>query len=85
MLFWGQVMWKIYEKPSSEIVRSDLMGANQKVIVRENLGIISGLTIDYHRSILYWSDKYLNSIEGVDFDGNNRKAILADLTVRIHT
>ncbi|XP_031780788.1 vitellogenin receptor isoform X1 [Nasonia vitripennis] len=82
MLFWGQVMWKIYEKPSSEIVRSDLMGANQKVIVRDNLGIISGLTIDYHRSILYWSDKYLNSIEGVDFDGKNRKAIVADLTTK---
>lgn len=75
-------MWKLYEKPSSEIKRSDLLGVDAKTIVHEKLGIVSGLTIDHHRSILYWADNYMTSIESVDFDGNNRKTIERVLIVR---
>ncbi|XP_014204223.1 vitellogenin receptor [Copidosoma floridanum] len=80
ILFWGEVEWKVlFDKPKGEIRRSDLMGNNIKVIVNDTLGIVSGLTIDHQRSLIYWADNYLASVECVDFDGNNRKAILADL------
>ncbi|KAJ8672687.1 hypothetical protein QAD02_003947, partial [Eretmocerus hayati] len=79
-LFWSQVRWKVLEKHLSQIVRSDLMGADQQVIVSENAFVVSGLAIDHHRSILYWADNTGNSIESVDFDGHNRKTILAGPT-----
>ena len=82
MLFWSQVIWRIYEKPTSEILRTNLLGVDEKVIIPGNVGIISGLTIDHYRSLLYWADNYQTSIESADFDGMNRKVILADLIVR---
>jgi hypothetical protein len=81
ILFWSEVTWKIYEKSTSQIVRSNMIGDNQKIIVRENLSIVTGLTIDTQRSILYWADNYEATIECVDFNGGNRKIILEHLLV----
>ena len=82
-LFWSQVTWKIYEPPSGEIIRTDLSGAGQRIIVNENVGVVSGLTIDHERSMLYWADNYQTNIDSVDFDGNNRKVVLPALLVRL--
>ncbi|XP_011501063.1 PREDICTED: vitellogenin receptor [Ceratosolen solmsi marchali] len=82
ILFWSEVTWKIYEKSTSEIMRSDVIGADKKIIVHDNLGIVTGLTIDTHRSIVYWADNYEATIECIDYNGDNRKVILEHLLMK---
>lgn len=60
-------------------MRSGLAGENKTCIVHENLGSVSGLAIDHHRTILYWADHSNSKIESVDFNGVNRKIIESDL------
>ena len=46
-------------------------------IVSTKLYWPNGLTVDYPNSLLYFADAYLDFIDYCDYDGNNRKQVLA--------
>ena len=54
------------------IDRSDLYGANRKVIVNNNLKWPNDLAIDHKSNQIYWIDAYLEVLASVDCDGNGR-------------
>ncbi|XP_058806257.1 vitellogenin receptor-like [Phymastichus coffea] len=79
ILFFAQTRWQMSNAPTAEIIRSDLIGSNQKTVVDKSLGIVSGIAIDHHRALIYWADHYNAMIECSDFDGQYRKVITKNL------
>ncbi|XP_033360743.1 vitellogenin receptor isoform X1 [Bombus vosnesenskii] len=75
-LFWSQTSWTSYDRPMTEIYRSNTMGTNITAIVHRDLGIVFALTIDYTRFRLYWSDTFHKNIESSNLDGSNRIIVL---------
>ena len=65
-LFWTD--WG--KKPKIE--RSTLSGTDRVTIVSTNLTWPNDLAIDFKQQRLYWVDAKLDSLQSVDFHGNNR-------------
>lgn len=59
------------------IERASMDGKLRTVIVSNKLYWPNGLTIDYPNNLLYFADAYLDFIDYCDYDGNNRKQVLA--------
>ncbi|XP_011694235.1 PREDICTED: vitellogenin receptor-like [Wasmannia auropunctata] len=81
-LFWSQMTCQMSKqaKSCSTIYRTDLMGVDMKII-GSTAGFVTGITIDYIRSKLYWSDD-LGKIESSNLDGSQRSTFLnTDLPV----
>lgn len=57
-------------------------GQLRSVIVSNKLYWPNGLTIDYPNNLLYFADAYLDFIDYCDYDGNNRKQVIASDLVR---
>ncbi|XP_025833299.1 low-density lipoprotein receptor-related protein 4 [Agrilus planipennis] len=55
-----------------KIERSFLDGSGRKVLIVDELRYPTGLTLDYEKKRLYWSDYYLDRIESSDLNGQNR-------------
>ncbi|XP_020287801.1 vitellogenin receptor [Pseudomyrmex gracilis] len=68
-------LYWIAHKGVSEILRSDMMGNNKKIIVQDT-GIANALAIDFTKSRLYWLRISQKIIESSDLDGHNRKTLL---------
>ncbi|KAL5004150.1 hypothetical protein ScPMuIL_017606 [Solemya velum] len=66
---WGDV---------SKIEISDLIGNNRRVLVSTNLGHPRGLSVDYEDNKLYWVDSQKDTIECVQFNGNNRRVVVVE-------
>ena len=49
-------------------------GTNRKTIVRSNIRMPNGLTIDYTSDKLFWTDSYYHTVETANTDGSGRKA-----------
>ena len=60
-------------KPRLE--RANLDGIDQKTLVDQKIVYPYGLTIDFPLQHVYWVDTYLDYIDRVDYDGNNRKTV----------
>lgn len=69
--------------PEGQIIRTDLIGADEVTIVKDNVGLISGIAIDHQRAIVYWADHSSELIECADFDGQGRRVIVRSLLVSI--
>ncbi|KAK0065964.1 low-density lipoprotein receptor-related protein 4, partial [Biomphalaria pfeifferi] len=59
-----------------EIACSSYEGSNKRTLVDTNLKSPNSLAIDYNENRLYFVDSGMNTIESVDFHGNNRRVIL---------
>lgn len=68
--------WLITQDGYSIIEKSWMDGTNRIKIMQLNNSWVSGLTIDFQRKHLYWSEAMHSMIERVDFNGNNRQKIL---------
>lgn len=75
-LFWSQTTWQVQDKPFSEICRTDMMGADMKIIGFRDIGVVSGMAIDHIKSRLYWSDSFRKTIESSNLDGSERRMLL---------
>lgn len=53
-------------------------GRNLMAIVYKDVGVASGITIDYMRRKVYWADAYLHVIERCNFDGSGREVIFKE-------
>lgn len=66
--------WGHHSPPMLE--RCDLDGSRRKSIVDHKIVYPYGLTVDFPKEQIYWVDTYLDFVERVDYEGNNRKTIL---------
>ncbi|XP_011296732.1 vitellogenin receptor [Fopius arisanus] len=77
-VFWGQTTFVDLDKPTSEIWRSDLNGDNPRNIVSDDLGVVSGITIDHERGTIYWVDAALHVVERANLEGKEREVFMRD-------
>ncbi|KAA8588167.1 hypothetical protein FQN60_001361 [Etheostoma spectabile] len=66
------------------IERASMDGKLRTVIISNKLYWPNGLTIDYPNNLLYFADAYLDFIDYCDYNGNNRKQVLASDLVLQH-
>uniref|UniRef100_A0A3Q4H6C5 Low-density lipoprotein receptor-related protein 2 n=1 Tax=Neolamprologus brichardi TaxID=32507 RepID=A0A3Q4H6C5_NEOBR len=66
------------------IERASMDGKQRTVIISSKLYWPNGLTIDYPNNLLYFADAYLDFIDFCDYNGNNRKQVLASDLVLQH-
>lgn len=59
-----------------KIERTQLDGSNRRILVNESIVFTTGLTLDYKEKRIYWCDLRLDTIERMDYDGNNRMVVL---------
>ncbi len=65
------------------IERANMDGTERRAIITSKLYWPNGLTLDLPRQRLYFADAHLDFIESCDYNGNNRKQILAN-TLSMH-
>lgn len=65
------------------IERASMDGKQRTVIISSKLYWPNGLTIDYPNNLLYFADAYLDFIDYCDYNGNNRKQVLASDLVSV--
>lgn len=70
-LFWSD--WGDIPK----IEMSDLVGMNRRVIVSDNIVHPRGIAVDYEANSVYWVDSSKDTVETVEFNGNNRRIVLS--------
>lgn len=80
-MFYSTTTWWLFNSPSSVIYKSNLDGSKQHELVKTELGYVSGLTFDYTKKKLYFADQHYNQIQSVDYEGNNRYAVLTNTYV----
>jgi low density lipoprotein-related protein 2 len=59
------------------IERASMDGTMRTVIVQEKIYWPCGLSIDYPNRLIYFMDAYLDYIEFCDYDGQNRRQVIA--------
>ncbi|XP_062608198.1 low-density lipoprotein receptor-related protein 4-like [Saccostrea cucullata] len=63
---------------TSYIGRGAMDGDSRSFFVSSNLYSPTGLTVDYKDEKLYWSDSYMNTVNYIGLDGNNRGELTHD-------
>ncbi|KAL9884451.1 LDL receptor related protein 4 [Glossina fuscipes fuscipes] len=71
----GYLFWSDWDTPS-RIERCLLDGSNRTILVGNNLGFPTGLTIDFENRRLLWADALEDNIGQVDFNGKRRTVII---------
>ncbi|KPP76751.1 low-density lipoprotein receptor-related protein 2-like, partial [Scleropages formosus] len=66
------------------IEKASMDGKVRSTIISDKLYWPNGLTIDYPNKLLYFADAYLDFIDYCDYNGNNRKQVLASDLVLQH-
>lgn len=59
-----------------KIERARLDGSERRTLVSESIVFTTGLTLDYERKSVYWCDSRLDTIERMDYNGENRVTLL---------
>jgi len=48
-----------------------------KVIIRNDLGQVDGLAVEWESGLIYWTDFIYNRIEVAKLDGSSRKTLIS--------
>lgn len=59
------------------IERASMDGSLRAVIIQEKVFWPNGLAIDYPNRLLYFVDGYLDYIDYCEYDGSNRRQVIA--------
>ncbi|XP_015126731.1 vitellogenin receptor [Diachasma alloeum] len=78
LVFWAQTNFADFDRPTSEIWRAELSGENSVNIAREGLGVVSGITVDHGRGMIYWVDAALQVVERATLEGKEREVFIKD-------
>lgn len=70
---WGQ---------NPRIEKASMDGKWRTVIISSKIYWPNGLSIDYPNKLLYFADAYLDYIDFCDYNGNNRRQVVASDLVR---
>lgn len=73
-MYWGS------RGSSPKIEQANMDGSARITLVGSGLLWVNALTLDYQNRLLYWCDAYLDKIERVDLQGNNR-VLIRDLSL----
>lgn len=65
------------EMPKIERAGMDGNQFQRSVIIKDNIYWPNGLTLDYEDSQIYWADAKLTFIHSCNFDGSNRRVVIA--------
>ncbi|CAH1393043.1 unnamed protein product [Nezara viridula] len=71
----GYMFYTKWGMSKPRLERANLDGTDQKTLVDQKIVYPYGLTVDFPLQHVYWVDTYLDYIDRVDYDGNNRKTI----------
>lgn len=74
-VFWAEITSERGSAPRSEIWRAGADGMNATALVRTDLAMISGLSLDMVRRELFWADQGRNMIEVTSLDGTHRRQL----------
>ena len=66
----------------AKLERCNMDGTNRTRLVTEHVEQPTAVALDLVRKLVYWADAYLDYIEVVDYEGNNRHTIIQGLLVR---
>ncbi|KAJ8023914.1 Low-density lipoprotein receptor-related protein 4 [Holothuria leucospilota] len=72
-LFWTD--WGVVAK----IERSYFDGTGRRTLISTNIKWANGLTIDYSEERLYWADAHTGKVETSNFNGEQRRIVVANL------
>ncbi|XP_015843100.1 low-density lipoprotein receptor-related protein 2 [Peromyscus maniculatus bairdii] len=78
LMFWSD--WGRHPR----IERASMDGTMRTVIVQEKIYWPTGLSIDYPNRLIYFMDAYLDYIEFCDYDGHNRRQVIASDLILHH-
>lgn len=59
------------------IERASMDGSSRTIIVQDKIFWPTGLTVDYPNRLLYFMDGYLDYVDFCDYNGQNRRQIIA--------
>lgn len=68
---------------TSRILRASLSGDNVTPVVDRKIVKPTGLAIDHANKHLYWADMDLNTVERIDFDGNNKSRRIIAIGMKV--
>ena len=72
----GLMFLTIWGANKAKLIRANLDGRENRILVDTKIVYPSGITIDYPNKHVYWVDTYLDYIERINYDGTGRKTIL---------
>lgn len=58
------------------IGRYELNGSNRVILVQKKINFPKSISLDLANQYVYWFDPYLDTLERVDYNGNNRRTML---------
>ena len=74
----GYMYWTDWgEMPKIERAGMDGNQLQRSVIIKDHIYWPNGLTLDYEDSQIYWADAKLTFIHSCNFDGSNRRVVIA--------
>ncbi|XP_021948531.2 low-density lipoprotein receptor-related protein 1 isoform X4 [Folsomia candida] len=83
----GYMFFTVWGRSGAKLERSLMDGTSREVIVSKKIVYPHGITLDMPTKVVYWVDKFLDSIERINYDGTNRRTVhrgvqhLQDITV----
>jgi low density lipoprotein-related protein 2 len=77
LLFSAHLMFWTDWGRNPRIEKASMDGKMRTSIISSKLYWPNGLTIDYPNNLLYFADAYLDFIDYCDYNGKNRKQVLA--------
>lgn len=54
---------------------ADLLGQNRRVLVNDDVIRPRGIAVDFDDNKLYWVDSGKDTVERIEFNGNNRRIL----------
>lgn len=76
----GKVFFTDYGQ-TPKVERCDMDGQNRTKLVESKIVFPHGITLDLVNRLVYWADAYLDYIEVVDYEGQNRHTIIQGLLI----
>lgn len=78
-IFYAVVNWWVFNTPMYQLYRTDLDGSNITELIKPNKGLISGITYDSYKRILYFMETKNGSIRMLKYDSANPTTIVTGL------
>lgn len=66
---------------SPKIESARLDGSERRILVNESINFVTGISLDFQENKVYWCDSRLDTIERIDYGGQNRVLLLDNMHV----
>lgn len=75
-IFYTVTHWWVYDNPVTILYRANMDGSHIVELRNEKMNLVSGLSIDHDKQILYFCDNHKNTIESISYDGLKHKYLI---------